>query len=84
MRAALKGTIRGKTIELDEAPGFPDGEAVSVTVESSASPALPTNSAGRDALRRAAGAWAADADELDRYLEWNRRQRKGSRSEVTE
>lgn len=33
-------------------------------------------------LRRVAGAWADEAEELDEYLEWNRRQRKVSRREI--
>jgi uncharacterized protein (DUF433 family) len=33
-------------------------------------------------LRRACGAWADDADELDKYLEWNREQRKVGRKEI--
>jgi uncharacterized protein (DUF433 family) len=30
-------------------------------------------------LRRCFGAWAADAEELDQYLEWSRQQRKSNR-----
>jgi uncharacterized protein (DUF433 family) len=30
-------------------------------------------------MRRLAGAWAEDAEELDEYLEWNRRQKRVSR-----
>jgi uncharacterized protein (DUF433 family) len=30
-------------------------------------------------LRRLAGAWADEAEDLDRYLEWNRRQKEVSR-----
>jgi hypothetical protein len=33
-------------------------------------------------LRRSFGGWAEDADELDRYLEWNRQQRKIGRREI--
>ena len=33
-------------------------------------------------LRRSFGAWAEDADELDKYLEWSRQQRKLSRREI--
>ena len=32
-----------------------------------------------EGLRRAFGAWSDDAEELDRYLEWNRQQRKVGR-----
>lgn len=33
-------------------------------------------------LRRSFGAWAEDADELDKYLAWNRLQRKIGRREI--
>ena len=33
-------------------------------------------------LRRSFGGWAEDADELDKYLEWSRQQRKLSRREI--
>jgi uncharacterized protein (DUF433 family) len=35
-------------------------------------------------IRRTAGAWAEDAEELDKYLEWTRQQRKVSRREIEE
>jgi hypothetical protein len=79
--AILKGVIRGKTIELEEEPGLPDGQEVRVTVE----PVSPPGTAVEDpldALKRAAGGWSDDPDGLDRYLEWNRRQRKVNRPEI--
>jgi uncharacterized protein (DUF433 family) len=33
-------------------------------------------------LRRVFGAWADEAEELDKYLEWNRQQRKVSRRRI--
>jgi hypothetical protein len=69
--AILTGKIHGRTIELDQAPGLPDGAAVSVTV----SPTLPP---GQN-LRRAFGAWAEASDELDRFLDNVRRDRKQDR-----
>jgi uncharacterized protein (DUF433 family) len=33
-------------------------------------------------MRRSFGAWAEDAAELDKYLEWNRQQRKVNRREI--
>ena len=33
-------------------------------------------------LRRSFGGWADDAEELDKYLEWNRQQRELSRPEI--
>jgi hypothetical protein len=84
MKTVMKGVVHGKTIELAEEPGLPDGQAVSVTVEAVSPATSPTSTAALESLRRAAGAWTDDIEELDRYLEWNRQQRKGSRPEVPE
>jgi hypothetical protein len=74
-----KGVIRGKTIELDEEPGFDEGQEVSVSIHAvSPGPPLPPG----EGLKRAFGAWADDAEEVDRYLEWNRQQRKIGRAEL--
>jgi hypothetical protein len=62
----IKGTIRGKTIELEQPSGLPDGQAVSVTL----SPALPAG----EGLRRTFGAWA-DAEGRDEFLDEVRRYR---------
>jgi hypothetical protein len=35
-----------------------------------------------EGLRRSFGAWAEDAEELDRYMEWSRQQRKIGRPEL--
>jgi uncharacterized protein (DUF433 family) len=35
-----------------------------------------------EGLRQSCGGWAEDAEELDRYLEWTRQQRKISRREI--
>lgn len=70
----VKGVIRGSTIELERAPGLPDGQRVNVTVE----PA-PENRAPGDGIRQSAGAWADDEHGLDAYLEWARQQRKQDR-----
>jgi len=81
LAAVFKGVVHGKTIELDQEPGFPDGQAVTVMVQ-------PVSAAGKlppgEGLRRAFGAWAEDAAELDQYLEWNRQQRKLNRREIAE
>ena len=37
-----------------------------------------------EGLRRSFGGWADDAEELDRYLDWTRRQRKLRRHEIEE
>ena len=84
MKTVMKGVVHGKTIELKEEPGFPDGQEVAVTVVPVSPAASPTSPAALELLRRAAGAWAEDTEELDHYLEWNRQQRKGSRPEIPE
>ena len=84
MKSAMKGVVHGRTIELEDEPGFPDGQEVSVTVEPVSPATAPTSAAALEALRRAAGAWSDDTEGLDRYLEWNRQQRKGSRPEIGE
>jgi hypothetical protein len=77
----IHGVVRGKTIELEREPGLPDGQQVRVTVE-------PADKVGTlapgEGLRRSAGAWADDAEGLDKYLEWNRQQRKLGRREQPE
>jgi len=77
---ALRGKVHGKTIELDQDTGLPDGQQVNVTVQ-------PVTTGDKDlppgeGLRRAFGGWAEDAKELDEYLQWNRQQRKTSRPEI--
>jgi hypothetical protein len=78
-KPVLKGVVHGKTIELEHESGLPDGQAVNVTIQ-------PVAEAGQlavgEGLRQSFGAWAEDTEELDRYLEWNRRQRKIGRAEV--
>jgi hypothetical protein len=83
MKTAFKGVIHGRTIELEHTAGLPDGQEVSVTVEPLSLTSSPTSPEALASLRRAAGAWVDDADGLDRYLEWNRQQRKGSRPEIS-
>jgi hypothetical protein len=78
MRTTLRGLVHGKTIELEEEPGLPDGQEVRVTVEPLPSPD-PEQLPPGEGLRRAFGAWAGDAEELDKFLDWNREQRKLSR-----
>lgn len=74
----LKGRVHGKTIELDDDAGLPDGQEVSVMIH----PVQEKRLAPGEGLRRSFGAWADEAEELDRYLEWNRQQRKIGRPEI--
>jgi len=72
------GVVHGKTIELEKDSGLPDGQQVTVTVTATGSGKLPPG----EGIRRSAGAWADDAKELDKYLEWSRQQRKLGRREL--
>ena len=77
----LRGVVHGRMIELDNEPGLPDGQQVTVVVQPSCLAAPGTHELPADApLRRAFGAWAEDTAELDEYLEWNRRERRIGRS----
>ena len=84
MKTAMKGVVHGKLVELDEEPGFPDGQEVSVTLAPVSPATSPNSPEALAALRRAAGAWAGDDEQLERYLEWNRQHRKGNRPEIPE
>ncbi len=79
----LRGVVHGRMIELENESGLPDGQSVTVVVQATENAVegagSPPSSAG---LRRAFGAWAEDAKELDDYLEWNRRQRRIGRPEM--
>jgi hypothetical protein len=81
MTKTIYGRAHGKTIELDEDLGVPDGQEVRVTVEPLPSP-VPGQLPPGEGLRRAFGAWAGDAEELDTFLDWNRKQRKAGRREI--
>ncbi len=78
--SVLKGIVHGKTIELEQEPGLPEGLEVSVMVQPLA-PEAPTMPLG-EGIRRSAGGWAEDAEELDEYLELVRQQRKVNRREL--
>jgi hypothetical protein len=65
MAKTIHGRAHGKTIELDEDLGVPDGQEVRVTVEPLL-PLQPGQLPPGEGLRRAFGAWADDADELDK------------------
>jgi len=77
---AFDGVIHGKTIELTQEPGLPDGQAVSVTL----TPVAPSEARlpPGEGLRRAFGAWANDAEGLDKFLEEVRRGRQRNRPEI--
>jgi hypothetical protein len=84
MLSSVKGVAHGKTIQLDEEPGPPDGERVNVTLELVAPLDAQATDQMKQMLRRAAGAWSDDIDGLNRYLEWNRGRRNAGRSELAQ
>ena len=71
----LKGVIHGRTIDLAEEPGLPDGQEVTVIIQANVPKAM-------EGVFRSAGACADEADDLDAYLAWNRQQRKISRRAI--
>lgn len=80
----LRGVVRGRTIELEEETGLPDGESVEVIVrlrEAVRSPQVDPDRLER--FKRLAGAWAGDDEEgLDEHLRWCREQRQTSRPDL--
>ena len=60
-RVVLHGVVRGRNIELDVAPPFSDGDAVTVEIHPQASPG--------DGIRASAGAWAYPGEEFDLWHE---------------
>jgi uncharacterized protein (DUF433 family) len=136
----IEGVIHGKTIELENEPGLPEGQRVAVEIRPVDVPPAwlerlvvdPSVHPGKfvvkgtrlladdlvqlvqegrsdaelrhlhpelapddlesvrqyarvpEGLRRSFGGWAEDAEELDRYLEWTRQQRKLRRREIEE
>lgn len=77
-----RGVIHGKTIELDDETGLPDGQHVTITVQPVK--ADQSSLAPGEGIRRSAGAWADDPEGLDEFLEWNRQQRKIGRPPIEE
>ncbi|MBL8799088.1 MAG: hypothetical protein JNM56_34700 [Planctomycetia bacterium] len=85
LETVFRGIVRGKTIELDQEPALPSGQEVAVLLQPLPSPATaPTDWAAREALRRAAGSWAAEAEAVEQFLDWNRQQRQSNRREISE
>ncbi len=73
----LRGVIRGRTIELEQDTGLPDGATVAVRL-SDASAGLSEEEKIRR-LKQLAGAWAGDDDEgFEEFLKWNYEQRDRS------
>jgi hypothetical protein len=72
MNKRIHGKVHGRTVDLDEDPGLPDGQEVQVALE----PVQPQRPWG-EGIRRSAGALADSwTDEDDRILEEIHRDRK--------
>ena len=77
--AEFKGIVHGRTIELERAPGIPDGQEVTVRLQLLPSvQETPDRLPPGEGIRRSSGAWAEDAGELDRYLESVRERRRAT------
>ena len=76
-RTGLTGVIHGKIIQLEHEPGLPDGQPVTVVVQPD-----PSRLRSGEGIRGLFGGWVDDAEELDRFLEWNRQERKLSRRDL--
>jgi hypothetical protein len=75
----MRGVVHGKTIELEEEPGLPDGQPVTVTVQPVSQ---QEQLASGEGIRESAGAWADAGDEVDAWLEEMRRSRQLERPET--
>mgnify|MGYP005838078587 CR=1 FL=1 len=67
---SLRGVVHGKIIQLDEEPGLPDGQQVTVAVE----PAPPLDAWG-EGIKRSAGA-AAELPGFDEAFAQVERERR--------
>jgi hypothetical protein len=77
--SVLKGVIHGRMIELENEPGLPDGQSVTVMVQAFGEKGrLPAG----EGIRRSAGAWADDPKGLDEYLVQVRQEREPARSPI--
>lgn len=73
---ALRGVVRGRTIELEGEPGLPDGQPVSVIVQR----LFPAG----EGIKQSAGTWADGGDNLDRWLDQMQQSREEDRLEAVQ
>ncbi len=67
----IRGVVHGRTIELDQELGVPEGASVTISIQTSVEP-KPSLDQG---LREAFGALAECADEVDEFNAWYRAER---------
>lgn len=79
-QAILKGVIHGRTIELEQEPGLPDGQSVTVTVQPIVQQTrrLPPG----EGIRRSAGSWGDDPEGVDEFLREIRKMRDNDRPPI--
>lgn len=70
MTKKLHGTVHGRTIELDEDPGVPDGQEVELQIQIG-----PAHRKWGEGILRSAGGWA-EYPELDEIMERIHQERK--------
>ena len=71
-----RGVVHGSSVELSPTLNLPDGLVVDVVIKRAS---LSTEQK-QQRLEALFGSCQADADDLDRFLEWNRDQRKRNRN----
>ena len=71
--STMRGVVHGKMIELESDLNLPEGQQVTVIVQSVLT--------CEEAIRQSFGAWAEDAPELDEFLDGLRRDRQQERPE---
>jgi len=74
-QATFRGVVHGNIIALFDDAGLPDGEVVSVVLKPTEMTAEEMRNPG---LVKIFGAWAEDAVEFDKFLEWSRERRNVS------
>lgn len=84
MSAIFEGIAHGRSIELNNDVGLPDGQPVRLVITPIDSVAPQSAQQARELLQSAAGMWCDDPEGLELFLEWNRQQRKGARREIIE
>jgi hypothetical protein len=71
-----RGIVHGSSVELSPALNLPDGMEVDDVIKR----VSLTSEQKRQRLEALFGSCQSDADDLDRFLEWNRKHRKRNRN----
>lgn len=74
------GIVHGSTIELKRAIGIPDGAEVEVTIKTN----RMSEEQRKKKLEAAFGGCSEDANDLDEFLIWNKRQRSLDRTDQSQ